>query len=66
MGKSGDTNRHDYGGNLGPMPQSAHFQTEPEIISELIERAESLPIDSASRRSIEERLSNEFNLERKV
>lgn len=49
----------------GPTSTTTRFQTEPEVIAELIERAESLPLDSTSRRLIEQRLETEFSLVRK-
>jgi hypothetical protein len=66
MGRPNYTNRHDNGDSLGPMPQSAHFQNEAQTAAELIERAESLPLESTSRRLIEQRLETEFNMVRKT
>ena len=61
--KSGLTNRTVWvGAAAGPMPQSAHFQTKDETITELIERAASLPEGSTSKAAIEARLRDEFGL----
>jgi hypothetical protein len=64
--RSSDTNRTvNVGENAGPMPQSAHFQSEDEVKAELIARADSLPEGSTSRAAILARLRDDFGIVRR-